>query len=65
MLVDICWSKDQLLPDNYQTKKFETVDKAVAWCRKNFKNIFSINGHATYCTNISHLLLVDYLCNAS
>ena len=60
--VEIVWFDGiSVLNLDHQTKKFKDESAYIEWCRRNSKNIFSINGIATYGHKIGHLELIDYL----
>ena len=45
MTVQILWAKDKMdfTTHSWQTKTFESEEKAIEWCRKNGKHILEIN----------------------
>lgn len=47
--------------DNIQEKSFKSEMAALEWCRKNWRNIFSINFHDTNCEQVTHFDLLDYI----
>ena len=60
MTVEIVWMKD-LFNLESETKRFKDENTCIEWCRKNHKNIFSINGHPTLRKQVDHFMLMDIL----
>lgn len=55
MQIEISW-KDLY---NFQTKTFEDNMACIAWCRKNYEKIMSINDVLTLGNQLSHFDIMD------
>ena len=66
MTVEILWAKDKtnLATHSWQTKTFESEEKALEWCRKNGNHIVAINNSRYFFEeSISHFDIMDALRN--
>lgn len=57
MTISISWKK----LGNEQSKSFKDNASCIEWCRKNYENIYSINGIITMGRKLSHFDVMDCL----
>ena len=55
MQIEISWER----PYNFQTKTFKNEVACVAWCRKNYEKIMSINDVFTFGKKLSSFDIMD------